>query len=425
MACYRPTARQSSLSRATRRAQGIVSLATLLTLTVLLGLAALAIDMALLAHQQRQLQAGCEAAALAGASMLMDRSLLPRNLQSLELPLPSDKLFAERQILLARAQAIRFAGANHVAGEKLALRDNPRNAPDGPLVVGWLAAPTNPQEKLIPWRGAGPYNALQVRYERSLSLGNAFSMRFGRWLGIASLDTQVTTIAAIDQRIYGFRPTRSSAVPLLPIMALPDGSPDAWLNQVSASVTRHSDRFGVESPSTRLLSESDGVPEVVLRLPAMATSASLTDPAREATAWLLPIGEQPTNSTLLAAQIRDGMIAADLASLGGAFALGEDNSLLLPQQRRHATDALRHVHAALLEIRGQRRIIPLGMPVVQEGATFYEVRDFAAGLVVEAVLQSDGMLQITLQPTLMQTPTALVRDGQPRNAWLGKLVVTE
>jgi len=421
----RPTVRPGWLPDAKRRAAGLASFATLLTLTFLLGLAALAIDMALLAHQQRQLQAGCEAAALAGAAVLMDRSLLPDNLQSLEFPQPYDGPMTARQILLARAQAIRFASANRVAGKELSLRDNPKNAPDGNLVVGWIDAPTHSRSKLIPWRGEGPCNALHVQYQRSLSLRNAFTLRFGRWLGISSLAAQESATAAVDQRIYGFRPTRSNAVPLLPIMALPAGSPDAWLEQASAKATGERDRFGVQPPGDQIVPASDGVPEIVLRVPAAASSGPISGHMTTPTAWLLPIGRLDVDGALLAAQIREGIVNSDLAPFGGEFALREDNTLLIPAPESPSTAAMKHTHAALQAIVGQKRIVPLGEPVKQEGQIYYEVRDFAAGRVVDATLESDGSLRITLQPTLMQTPTALVRDGQPRSAWLGKLVVTQ
>ena len=79
---------------------------------------------------------------------------------------------------------------------------------------------------------------------------------------------------------------------------------------------------------------------------------------------------------------------------------------------------------ALLAVRGQPRIWLLGteLPSATE-VPVLAVGDFLAACVVDVDEDVDGRLTIHLQPCLLQTATAMVRAGQRRNPWIGKLVL--
>ncbi|MCA9249296.1 MAG: hypothetical protein KDA42_19375, partial [Planctomycetales bacterium] len=76
-------------------------------------------------------------------------------------------------------------------------------------------------------------------------------------------------------------------------------------------------------------------------------------------------------------------------------------------------------------VRGQKRVFPLGEILsANDGSSGLRVRQFAAGRVVDCYTEMNGTLILIVQPTLMQTATALARTGQSPNPWIGKVVRT-
>src|SRR5436305_1648343 len=116
----------------TRRAGAIVPL-TAIMLIVIMAFLALSIDLGYMILVHSQLQNAADAAALAGASQLLDKRLLASSntWQTVE-PLA---------LTNARTQAQTFSQANYGGGVSLTLDGNANNSPTGDIVAAYLANP--------------------------------------------------------------------------------------------------------------------------------------------------------------------------------------------------------------------------------------------------------------------------------------------
>jgi hypothetical protein len=114
-----------------------------------------------------------------------------------------------------------------------------------------------------------------------------------------------------------------------------------------------------------------------------------------------------------------------LLPYGGAFALDANRRQLAPVIARPDPSLLRALAQQFASIRGQRRIVPLGV-VNGESAEPEScvVFDFAAVRVVDWRANEEEFI-VTVQPCLLSTCTGLFRAGEPRNPWIGKLVLTQ
>ena len=141
-------------NRSQRR--GAATVVTAVSITVLIGMAALAIDVGMLYSTRTELQRTADAAAIAAASQLLDKDRLMGN--------PSDMT---EEIAAALAEARRCAGLNQVLKSGLAL-----SASD--VVVGRLDNPADLTEPLntasLPLA-----NSVQVTVRRDDSLNGPVS----------------------------------------------------------------------------------------------------------------------------------------------------------------------------------------------------------------------------------------------------------
>jgi hypothetical protein len=367
----------------------------------------------------RQMQTGCESAALAGAPELMDRTpLYPAGLRYwLETggEVGPEPAIAIPQLELARQGAQSFAAWNTVGGRPFAIDPNTANDAAGDVVVGWVADPTTLGDVLLPWQGTGPINSLLVRARRTDERGNPITLWVGRLLGLPTVDLTTSARATVDQRVYGFRPSGHVRVPILPIVAVATGDRmNAWIQQASREASSHNDRITCGSQSGELFSGADGIPEIVLNL------APPSQRSNDDNAMLVSFGLTPVDPSTIVRQIFTGYQYEDLIGLGGQVSLLRLGRLWLPEQ---ADTAVWDVTlAACQRIIGRTRILMLGEAARDEGC---QVIGFAAGTVVDAKPLRRGGMSVVMQPSLLITCTALTGERAERNPWLGKLMLTE
>ena len=148
----------ANLDRNPARRRGTVLVFTAVSLTALIGFAALAIDIGYMYAAQADLQKGADAAALAGVKMLPDEAA-------------------------AVAEALNYANINLPGqGTVLALSD---------LAIGnWDA------DVEIFVQAGTPINAMRVRTRRAEDNGNALSLFFAGIFGITQADVSAVAIAA-------------------------------------------------------------------------------------------------------------------------------------------------------------------------------------------------------------------------------------
>jgi len=164
--------------RKNNRGQVLVLVA--ISLIVILGLAALAIDIGYFYHTKNQLQGAADAAALAGAVKLDG----------------TNNLFQTAP----RQEAIKYAALNNAAGSPVQLSDDNSNSLSGnsnDIALGsWISNTFTP--------GGTPVNAVKVRTRRtSESPGSGIPRLFGKIFDTTNQDISAEAIAE--------RPARSSS----------------------------------------------------------------------------------------------------------------------------------------------------------------------------------------------------------------------
>ena len=149
-----------------RRERGVVAVTAALGLFVLLGIAALAVDLGMLIAARTQLETAADAAALAAAKELA---------------------FGARDHALRRAEE--YAHHNLVLGEPVVLRPGNRNAPED-VVLGFydLATHTFRPEDLLP-------NAVEVTTRRTQNRATAVPTFFAAVFGRREVNVSAHSIA--------------------------------------------------------------------------------------------------------------------------------------------------------------------------------------------------------------------------------------
>jgi hypothetical protein len=382
---------------------GAVALLLLASLAVLLGVVSMAINLSWLTSHQVQLRNACQSAALAGAAELLD-------------PAPQeDSTEPDPAAAVRAANAIQRANLFFTSNTNTVLQTS---GDDPDVLPGWSADPTMPLGTIAPWNGEGPVNALSVRGVRRRSNGQAVVLWFGNLFGVNDAEPAAVAAASMDQRIYGFRPLEYVNVPMTPLLVLPAG--DQWPPSVAGAMNGFTDNYSVDPRTGDVAEGPDGVGEITLRLPA----ADGPLPAGQAYAVWISLGGETADFSSIEQQVGRGLTLGDLASLGGQFALGGDGTLAVSAAPAADASQVAALQAALLSIRGKKRIWPIGAPDTAGGESVYRATGFVAGCVVDCRLES-GSLSIVVQGCTIQTCTGLLRSGMARNPWIGKLILNE
>ncbi len=371
----------------------------LVSLVVLLLILAATWNLAQLSFTHTQLRATCQAAALAGAAQLMDPSVLATS------PGQASTYLGVRGAVYAYCQA------NSINGQPLNVDLNLANDPQGDIVVGCVQNPTRVHDPFYPSTGLGPVNTVQVAGYRNRTNGGV-PLWLGGMAGLNFGEAGYLARASIDSRVYGFRPAPAGYVPLVPL-----ASPmAAWQGGTSSA----GDGFTVNYTTGAVIAGPDGIPEIELR---GDLAASVPSDSR-ATNKLVALLVGPSTSVAdLQQQVLNGYGEADLAPLGGEFSLQPQGNLLLPAQLALDSSLAQSLNA----ICGQIRVWPIGTLTCEGEATSYDVLGFAAGVMVDAFVDQTAtppQLVVVVQPALLPTSTALVREESPANPWIAKLMLT-
>jgi len=399
-----------------RRQRGGFSLAWLVVaLTIVLAVAALAMDMSLVSFAHQQQRSGCESAALAGAAELMDKNVLyPARWGSDPAAERQRAAQTAEQAIAAQQAAAAWAGMNRVEGEELALELNWHNDPAGDLVVGWVEEPCRVGTPLDAWQGSGACNSLRAVSQRTPQRGSPITLWLGSLIDVPEVGVTAAARATVIQQVYGFRPVDNAHVPALPIAVLRDGE-HGWLEQAFAQPDERNDRFTVNYETGEVTAGGDGIPEITLSIPLRKAHGNAGRGKRNAAP--LVIGSQGH----FGEQVNFGLGRADLSGLGGEFSAA--GGLRLPTE-----DALAASLPALLRRQiGQVRVWPLGTPIANGGEEGYDIVDFGGGAVVDCRIEGRKHKRCTIvvQAGLLQTCTALVGADLARNPWIGKLALTQ
>ncbi len=236
-------------------------------------------------------------------------------------------------------------------------------------------------------------NAVRVIGEQSRSRGTLPGRDSFGYLHVPTPDVAAGCIAALDDRISGFRPVSGRAVPLVPLAILsdlPGSNPISWQYQVRPDVGIDNWEF-VPGTSAHFESGSDGLPEVTLvcgenAVPLAIGSSALADFLR---------------------QCSDGVAVGDLALSGGELLSGAEVPI---QGSISTTSGDPDLATVLADLRdsAQPRIWPL-YRVTGAAAGHVIVVNFVAARVVSVDAgNATTPVSFLLQPCMVHEPTSIV-----------------
>jgi hypothetical protein len=429
--------------RPTRR--GFSTVGMLACLAVAITLTGAVINLAWVASDRVDLQAACDAAALAGAAHMMDPSHL---FVSRGAGGSSYEPDPKRRAAMAEKAARHFAEKNIAA--VCAVGESSEKTGCAPLsiMLGWDGDPSSRTDQVEPWTGVGPVNSVFVQIGRPHPHGPRGAAWFGRLSGWCSGEVAAVAGASVDQRLYGFRPAEHVRVPFMPILLLPEAP--AFLRR---SATRAGERQGhgrqhrqagppgaghdgrvfsdavtLDPVGETLSPGADGIPEFTLQLRCSDEGGNEEedgDDRNEAEEQACLVTTTPGANWLkvLPRQMAEGLAAEDLVALGGELSLAGPRGLLLAEAKLKGPQELARLQEALRATIGKPRAWPVGERAGGSAAVC-RAQGFAAAAVIGVRRESEDSLTVVVQPCLLQTCTALVGPPWGRHRSIGKLVVS-
>jgi hypothetical protein len=356
---------------------------------VFVGLAALSVDLSVVAVAEGELSCAADAAALAGAMQLIDdyRTQGTSNLTN--------------EISAANTYATQFAQANLVLGSAPVIIANPNNGSTGDIVVGYLD-PNNINATLDTSSGsASKYNAVQVTTSRSSTHGGIVPAYFSRLLGNLGSTVSVSS-TAIGQNftINGFQTVDSGAnANLLPIVL-----DVTTYYAMMAGITQ--DQY-TWNPRTQAVSDGpDGVPESVLYPVGSGSPGN----------WgTIQVGVSNNSTSILNAQILYGITPAELATYPNST-IALDYTQTPPQIMFIGNPGISAgIQSSLEAIIGKPVCIPIYDENGGNGANaWYRVIKFAGVRIMSVNFQGNPKYVI-VQPANVNDPTAI--PGTAQSSW--------
>lgn len=365
--------------------RGAIAVVAALVLVLMLGFAALAVDLMVICVARAQLRTTADSAALAGATKLVSEDRLRGSANLV------------KEMASARSAARDLARRNPVLNVALDLPDNPGNAPKQSIVVGFRERAT--RNFIIDPLLVLKYDTVRVTASRSQAVGGQVPAFFSKILGHSGFDVSATAHATVlNYTIKGFQATGGSPGPtsLIPI-ALNSTAYDA----MRAGTTP--DRYSYDEATGNISQKSDGISESNL-FPQSSGSGN----------WgTVNIGTSNNSASFLGNQIRDGVSTADLVSggyspsmeLNPAITLGGNPGINLG------------IKSAIQSRIGDEVIVPIFDPVASGGSgnNFnYRIIAFAAVRILDFKAAGANSV-LTVQPSYTWDPRAI--PGVPQPSW--------
>lgn len=383
---------------------GAVRRGSVLPLAIILlfasaGIGALVIDYCFLSIAAAELKQAAEGAALAGARVVADVTC-PNE--------PTD-LFELRRAVLRQARNV---GANNlVAGRPACLPDDAASdgAADLEIIVGELLR-TEQGETAI-WEESRHPDTVQVIIRRTRGVGRPVPVLMRIPGSPNAVDVRATAQATLESRVAGVRATRDLNVPAVPFAILGDCSDGVESWHSSITLRQGGDEYSYDSARRVVVNRGDGIPEIRVVMAGDGDSAP-----GNLVATRLQSGRSLPQELR---QVRNGWNQDDLATYGGTLAAspGEPSVVRIAE----SFEAIEELPA----LTGTVRIWPLYSSAGTERPNeVYLVRLVAARL-MDVRRLNDGRLESTLQPTLLISPTAVIRrDVSEANPYIRKLRIS-
>lgn len=372
--------------RFSRRGAAVATVAV--TGTVLVGFAALAIDMGVFYNTRVEAQRSADAGALAGAWRLLGDERLKGSTAVTAL------------VDQTRLSAAQTAGLNYVFKKGPTVDLNAANALNGDIVLGRLERPQDRTEPIATNVSPNNYNSVSVLVRRDQVRNGPIPFFFGQIFGFRNKDMSASAVANAQNRIAGYRVTKLSGNAKLLPFAL---SVTAWTNLNNGSWSM-GDKLRYDSASKLVSRGPDGLGELNL-YPGSGSEVGSGDQLPPGNFGTLDIGGQDNSSAVISRQIREGMSIEDLAPHGGELRFDADGKIFLNGD----TGISAGFKDDLLAIKGQTRALPLFNAVSGPGnnAT-YTIVAFAGVRVMDIDLTgSMSKKRVVIQPAVVVDASAI------------------
>lgn len=205
----------------------------MISLVMLLGFSALAIDIGYAYSVQAELQRNADSAALAGVSALISDNLLEN--EPID-PTPD---------IIARAQSYALDNPSGGMSIDVAIDD---------VAPGFLANIYDPNEPIAPVP-FDMFNAVQVRVRRDATLNGEIASFFARIFGVNSIPLSATAAAVVEDGFSGYHPPPvGQPGPLTPFTIHKD--------KYEESLASGPDQYGWNASAQQVTGGADGIKEI-------------------------------------------------------------------------------------------------------------------------------------------------------------------
>lgn len=376
----RRKARQRFSSR-----RGSMALAAMLSLLVIIGGVAVALDRLWLDNAKTELEAAIEAAALQGGQFLASDDLLREDGG------PDIKTRLE----LARQAAGRIARENTIAGEPVHLN----LTPDGDIRFGRVVHRDRTGDDVFLETTDRPTSVV-VRGLHSRERNNPVATFLNSVTGNQGADVSALSEASIDNRVIGLQPLAGVPIPVLPIAILResrDGRLESWKSQIEDG--QGVDQYGYDEVTAEVTDGPDGIPEIRLRSPVCRGNP------RHANVHLFDVNGSSTVDELLS-HVRNGWGEHDVPKHLPAMVFEEG-----PFPFETVSGINGPVPGMLSTLIGECRILFLYdefQPNGRSGAGRIQVVEAVAGRILSIEDAGNGSCELIVQPGVMTTRTAIL-----------------
>lgn len=381
----RRKARQRVSSR-----RGSMALAAMLSLLVIIGGVAVALDRLWLDNAKTELEAAVEAAALQGGQFLASDDLLRED----------SGPDIETRLELARQAAGRIARENTIAGEPVELN----LTPDGDVRFGRLVRRDRTGVDVFLETSDHPTSVV-VRGLHSRERNNPVATFLNSVTGHQAADVSALSEASIDNRVIGLQPLAGVPIPVLPLAILRecrDGRLESWKTQIEDN--QGVDLYGYDELTGEVTDGPDGIPEIRLRSPVRRGNP------RHANVHLFDVNGSSTVDELLS-HIENGWGEQDVPEHLPAMLFEEG-----PFQFETVSGINGPMPGMLNTLIGECRILFLYddfQPNGRSGAGRIQVVEAVAGRILSIEDAGHGCCELIVQPGVMTTRTAILSSESP------------
>ena len=387
-----PTIRHRQTDREVNsKRRGSMALAAMMSLLVIIGGVAIALDRLWLDSAKTELEVAVEAAALRGGQFLASDDLLR---------LESD---IDARLELARREAGNIANQNLIAGDPVELDITP----EGDIRFGRLVHRDRTEEDVFVETTDRPTSVV-VRGLHSRSRNNPVALFLNSVSGNEGADVSALSEASIDNHVVGLHPLVGVPIPVLPIAILSECDDDdrreSWSSQIENR--KGTDQYAFDELTGAVTEGPDGIPEIRLR------SAVRRGKPEEANVHLFDVNgsssvKQPVG------HVRNGWGERDMPKHLPELRLDQES---------HKFETVNGINgpvpSVLEELIGECRILFLYdefVPTGRSGAGRVQITGAVAGRVLSVKELGDDSCELIIQPGVMTTRTARLAAKSERS----------